>query len=87
MVYIKTLETLMREKYNKKIDCVYNENGKIEKENFIIFDYNILIRRAILSIYLAFDATYNFTKVFNQILIVLDYITNKFYHLVFVFDV
>ena len=53
---------------------------------YIIFGYNILIHKAKLNSHWALDSTYNFTKGFNQILIMmyLDKITNKLYPFIMV---
>lgn len=65
------------EKYDEKLLSENNIN------KYIFFGYNLLIRRAKLSEHWVVDATFNFTKGFEQLLILcsFDKITNKFFPL------
>lgn len=63
-----------------------NENNNIQIGKYIIFGYNLLIRRAKLSYHWALDATYNYTEGYKQLLILmfLDKITDKMFPFIFV---
>ena len=75
-------ENLIKKLYIENIEN--NNNSNVG--NYILFGYNLLIRRAKLSFHWALDATYNYTYGYEQLLILmfLDKITDKMFPFIFV---